>query len=76
MGREEKSEVRESAEGIRERLRRRFGATGLDQIIPEIELEIELVAQVGRVAEAIERANEIERARILKDWALLEEGES
>ena len=59
-----KSIVKRTADEIRVDLRRKFGPHGLDPDRPEVELEIELVAQVARVAEAIEEANIIARAKI------------
>lgn len=50
----EKSEVKKTADEIRTALRRRFGPAGLDPDRPEIELEIELVAQLARIAESLE----------------------
>lgn len=60
---DEKSEVRVTAEQIRHRLRRSFGPAGLDPSDPAVELEIELVAQVARVAEALEERNRYTAAR-------------
>ena len=59
-----KSLVKRTADEIRTALRRSFGPVGLDPSDPAVELEIELVAQVARVAEAIEEANIIARAKI------------
>ena len=56
---EEKSRVKKTADEIRRDLLRKFGPAGLDPDRPEIELEIELVAQVARVAEALEAMNTI-----------------
>jgi len=65
---EEKSRVKKTADEIRRDLLRKFGPAGLDPDRPEIELEIELVAQVARVAEALEAMNTI---MMLKDKGLV-----
>ena len=62
---EEKSPVRKTAEEIRVGLRRSFGPVGLDPRDPAVELEIELVTQIARVAEALEERNKITTARLL-----------
>lgn len=54
---DEKSIVKKTADEIRVDLRRKFGPHGLDPDRPEVELEIELVAQVARLAEAVEAMN-------------------
>lgn len=71
MPREEKSQVKKTSDDIRRDLLRKFGPAGLDPDRPEVELEIELVAQVARVAEALEERNEISTGKLLKELALM-----
>ena len=72
MGSEEKSQVTKTADEIRRDLRRRFGPAGLDPDKPEVELEIELVAQVARVAQALENMNAFAVAKVFAEYGGLE----
>ena len=72
MKREEKSQVIKTADEIRTDLRRRFGPSGLDPERPEVELEVELIAQVARVAQALENMNAFAVAKVLAELEGLE----
>lgn len=63
-----KSPVKKTAEEIRTDLRRRFGPVGLDPSDPTVELEIELVAQLARIATALEYRND-ERDALMDRFA-------
>ncbi len=66
-----KSPVRKTADDIRTDLRRRFGPVGLDPSDPAVELEIELVAQLARIAEALEERNQLTMTQLLKELSVI-----